>query len=223
MTTKTSLFTEDSLLDDNFDPTQFPDELEASLAHLGTTPALRRVLDEALDSPRGIRIRFPSWNRAENFRNQLGKFRQVERDKTTKILSPGDPGYGVSVYDALSFNLESNIDLCELEVHWLWQDLLDSNSLPEILSNEARALLPLADFSSLSLDDIRLPPNQWSPMLRSLVSACSITLRNPAGRLLAIHSAPTFSIAFKALRSRIPAAVLIQNFYSKDSIRFETL
>jgi len=59
------------------------------------------VLDQAMDSPNGIRVRVGSRGDAMHFRVRLHKARQLDRDLNCLSRAPDDPEYGISDYDAL--------------------------------------------------------------------------------------------------------------------------
>lgn len=69
---------------------------------------VRRVLDRALQSPKGLSVKLPSKGSAINFRQRCNKLRLLDRDASRATFEPEDPRHGVSPYDALIFSLEED-------------------------------------------------------------------------------------------------------------------
>lgn len=62
---------------------------------------LRALLDSALESSSGIRVKGLSLSKAKQLRQQLHSLRTLERRKSAKAFPLDDPRSGTSAYDAL--------------------------------------------------------------------------------------------------------------------------
>lgn len=60
------------------------------------------VFDRALDSSKGIRLRFDSREEAFFFRGRLHSARKVDRQTNAKTYEPGHPMHGCSPYDEVT-------------------------------------------------------------------------------------------------------------------------
>lgn len=67
---------------------------------------IRSALDQALEAPKGVRIICDSEKAAIRLRQRCQSFRKIDRAQNTKIYQEGDPMWGRSVYDRLSFSLD---------------------------------------------------------------------------------------------------------------------
>ena len=87
-------------------------------------PDVQAAFDKALESPRGVRLTFPTPGKAINFRQRCYKFRLLDRGENSKIYPPGHSHHMTSQYDGLVFTLAANtvtiypggIDTLEMEV-----------------------------------------------------------------------------------------------------------
>lgn len=59
------------------------------------------ALDAALDDPRGGRLRCADYDAAMSLRARLHYARIIKRRESEQTYEPGDPRYGVTVYDTL--------------------------------------------------------------------------------------------------------------------------
>jgi hypothetical protein len=59
------------------------------------------LLDEALESNTGVRIRLEDDDVTEQWRVRLHRARQISRSESKERYQPDDPNYGKSVYDKL--------------------------------------------------------------------------------------------------------------------------
>ncbi len=64
-------------------------------------PDIRAALDRALESAKGVRLRFSDKKSAMTFRGRVHSFRFRDRKENSKIYHDTDPMYGRSVYDPL--------------------------------------------------------------------------------------------------------------------------
>lgn len=62
----------------------------------------RDLMEQALSSPRGIRVRFPNRPAAQSMKNRMATVVTMERKRNTKIYEPDSPLYGKSQYETLS-------------------------------------------------------------------------------------------------------------------------
>ncbi len=67
-----------------------------------------RVLEQAKDSSKGLRLRFRSNTDARNFRQRLYAARDRVRGRARRLYEPEDPMYGKSPYDGLTFFQDPN-------------------------------------------------------------------------------------------------------------------
>lgn len=70
---------------------------------------VREVLDRALTTDRGIRIKLDSHTTANNFKQRCNKLRVMDREQNMSIYEKDHQLYGVSVYDELTINNFENV------------------------------------------------------------------------------------------------------------------
>lgn len=75
---------------------------------------VKEVLERALDSPKGIRVTFETTRAAVDFRRRANTYRKQERERSVKLYAPGDPLYGVSIYDKYILRLVDSVIYIEL-------------------------------------------------------------------------------------------------------------
>ena len=76
---------------------------------------VKEILDQALETPKGIRVSFPTEGAAIDFRRRANSFRKQDRERSTQLYSRGDPLYGVSLYDKLVLRLNKNDSILFIE------------------------------------------------------------------------------------------------------------
>lgn len=69
-------------------------------------PDIRAALDKALESEKGVRLRFPDAKAAMTFKGRVHSLRYLDRRENRKIYPLGDPMHGHSVYDPLMVKSE---------------------------------------------------------------------------------------------------------------------
>lgn len=74
------------------------------------------ILDKAIDSPRGIRLRFATEGAARHFRTRLHKARQINRLDNAETYDPSHALHGRSEYDPLTVKLRPNGEGWVLEI-----------------------------------------------------------------------------------------------------------
>lgn len=73
--------------------------------------------DQALDDEKGIRVRIPTMNDAIRLRMRMNYARRLDRDDNRLVFEPGDPLYGKSIYDRLTFRICTDIKTRTIWVH----------------------------------------------------------------------------------------------------------
>jgi hypothetical protein len=63
------------------------------------------AFDRALETPKGIKIPCVSRGHAIRLRQRFNYCRYLDRDRSKDIYQPGDPMYGLSVYDTLELRI----------------------------------------------------------------------------------------------------------------------
>lgn len=69
---------------------------------------IRGALDQALASPKGVRLRFPDKPAATTFKGRVHTFRFQDRKENKKIYPEDHPMHGRSAYDPLMVKTEPN-------------------------------------------------------------------------------------------------------------------
>ena len=69
---------------------------------------LKGLLDKALMTEKGLRVRFETYGKAVQFRHKLNHFRKIDRRESTKIYMKGDPLFGKTIYDKLEFRVHGD-------------------------------------------------------------------------------------------------------------------
>lgn len=78
---------------------------------------IRGALDKALESAKGVRLRFPDEQAAMTFKGRFHSFRSLDRKENKKIYDEGHPMWGRSAYDPLMAKTvdEKTIAIIKLE------------------------------------------------------------------------------------------------------------
>lgn len=63
----------------------------------------RDLMERALGSKNGIRVRFKDRAQAQSMKNRCTSVISLDRKKSRKIFQPDEPGYGTCPYDQLTF------------------------------------------------------------------------------------------------------------------------
>ncbi len=66
------------------------------------------LLDQALESEKGVRITCDSKGMATNLRQRLYKARQLDQKQNAESYPKGEPLHGRSVYDRLTVTVDEN-------------------------------------------------------------------------------------------------------------------
>ena len=66
---------------------------------------IREMLDRALQSERGLRVKLKTKGAGNNLRQRASYFRQLDRRENKKVYPEGDPMHGRSAYDVLILKL----------------------------------------------------------------------------------------------------------------------
>ena len=80
-------------------------------SNIATYEDCRRVMDQALEAERGIRVTLSSKGQAVHFRQRCYKFRTLDRERSHNLYPQGDPRRNTSVYDVLKIDLAENFVL----------------------------------------------------------------------------------------------------------------
>lgn len=78
--------------------------MPATKSHIAY-PQSREVMQQALESPKGVRLSFSSEKAAKAFRFNCYTVRKRDREQLMKTLPVEHPNWGLSPFDALSFDL----------------------------------------------------------------------------------------------------------------------
>lgn len=71
-------------------------------------PTARALLERALESPRGIKVPFPTEGKAMAMRQQCYTVRTRDRARTRKIYDEDSPMFDTSQFDGLEMYIEEN-------------------------------------------------------------------------------------------------------------------
>jgi hypothetical protein len=66
---------------------------------------IRELFDRALMSERGLRVRLKTKGAANNLRQRMSYYRQLDRRENKKVYTENDPMHGRSQYDILILKL----------------------------------------------------------------------------------------------------------------------
>lgn len=81
---------------------------------------IRKVLDRALETEKGVQLRFPDEQAAMTFKGRVHSVRYLDRKENKKIYGLDDPMHGRSVYDGLmtktGIKKDGTKDLCLVAV-----------------------------------------------------------------------------------------------------------
>lgn len=165
-------------------------------------PRVRALLDEAVQSPRGIVALYDNWSTAERVRANIYKIREMQRRESRKMYpDPLDPSHGVSTYDGLAFWLRSTVARKTLNVHFHSAEELDE----------------------LSALDLLEPVGKREENQDLFPGKCvTLTLETPQG-IATISHAPSFKVAWEILRLDFPTELIIENGYSLDGMNIRQL
>jgi hypothetical protein len=75
---------------------------------INSYPDIRKVLDQAMTSAKGLRLRFPTHEESVLFKGRVHSFRSIDRKENRKIYPEHHPMYGRSVYDPLMVKTEDS-------------------------------------------------------------------------------------------------------------------
>lgn len=159
-------------------------------------PRVRALLDEALQSERGISIDLPTWREAENIRFSAYKLRNSLRRESMKLLTPDHPNYGIGVYDGLSMWISSALSGGDLRVTFDNGAQVDG---PEFKIGRRGEN---TDFYSGEIVTVEVTTSQ---------------------RKVIVQSAPSFREAWAIIRADFPATLIIENGYSLDHLNINVL
>lgn len=78
---------------------------------------IRGALDRALESVKGVRLKFPDERAAFTFKGRVHSFRYLDRKENKKIYAdPDHPMHGRSVYDPLMVKTEDPVTVCVIKL-----------------------------------------------------------------------------------------------------------
>jgi hypothetical protein len=84
---------------------------------------IRGALDKALESEKGVRLRFPDAKAAMTFKGRVHSLRFLDRKENKKIYPPDDPMHGRSVYDPLMVKTEDPVTVAIVKLEGVEFDL----------------------------------------------------------------------------------------------------
>lgn len=79
--------------------------------------AQRKYLDRALQSRKGLRLRFEDLRTAQAFRIRCYNLKKLDRKNNNKIYPTTDPMHNASAYDGLVISLESRDGIVQILIH----------------------------------------------------------------------------------------------------------
>lgn len=110
------------------------------------------LLDRAIADPKGIKVKFGSYDDAFNFRLRIHSARRIDRTENREMYSEGHPMYGRSVYDQITCRIRrfdegawlrlERIDAREFEV----ESLSEAPEEPELaltMSPSIQVVVPI--------------------------------------------------------------------------------
>ena|SRR5258706_8723513 len=65
-------------------------------------------LDKAIEDDKGVRVPLGEWAKANFFRMRCHQARSITKKDNREIYQPGDPQYGVSIYDVITIRLKED-------------------------------------------------------------------------------------------------------------------
>lgn len=65
------------------------------------------LLSQAVEDPRGVRLRVEDYDKAMHERSRIHYCRTLHRRESTLIYEPGDPMYGKSQYDIITIRIKN--------------------------------------------------------------------------------------------------------------------
>lgn len=68
------------------------------------------LMEKALEDEKGVRVCMNTEDKATFFRMRCHTARQLHRKDNMQIYKPGDPMYGASIYDKLTFRIKEDED-----------------------------------------------------------------------------------------------------------------
>lgn len=86
-------------------------------------PDIRSALDRALESAKGVRLKFPDQKAAMTFRGRVHSLRFLDRKENKKIYAEDHPMYGRSVYDPLMVKTEDATTVAIIKLEGVEFDL----------------------------------------------------------------------------------------------------
>lgn len=159
-------------------------------------PRLRALLDRALESEKGISVRYDSWDTATVVRRNIYKIRDMQRAQSRKTYpDPENPGHGISAYDGLVIWLRSSISRRDMTVTF--------HNVDEILKWEN-----IHEPVGKRMEDEDLFPGR----------CCTVR----AGDTL-VEYAPSFKEAWNIIRRDHPCDLIIESGYTLEGLKITTL
>lgn len=85
------------------------------------------LMDRGIDDTKGVRVWFGNGDKARDnaffFRMRCHQARKLVREDSTRMYEPGDPAYGVSIYDSLTFRVKQD----ESDDWWVYAEKTELN------------------------------------------------------------------------------------------------
>jgi len=102
------------------------------------------LLEKAITDPKGIRVKFASFEDATLFRLRLHTARKIDRAENMEIYQHGDAMFGRSVYDGLVMRIRRVNNLDWTEGAWLRMERIDAREFEfeSLASEEEISLQP---------------------------------------------------------------------------------
>jgi hypothetical protein len=88
-------------------------------------PECYDAFEQARESPKGIRLRFDSEEKAKTFRARMNYARRVDRKDNLTLYSPDDPLHGRSAYDPYRVTIKKDTE----GFHWVYVEPMSIDTI----------------------------------------------------------------------------------------------
>ena len=168
-------------------------------------PRLRAILDEAIASPHGISVAYPTWATAERVRASMYKIRTMQRTVARKTFpDPEHPSHGVSSYDGIMFWLRSTISRKDIKVRFHSKEEIDKHEM-------------------FVGDLYPEPTNKRDEKADLFPGKCvTVTVTTSAGEAI-IEYASSYKVAWELLRRDFPCDLILENGYTLENLEITQL
>ena len=189
-------------------------------------PRLRAILDEAIQTERGVIVHYDTWTTAELVRAQMYKIRDMQRRQARKTYpDPEHPSYNVSAYDGLTFWLRSSVKRTNMTVHFHNEEAIEKYLTKQGRKQEL-ANQPPADALAVSIvgDLVSEPESKKDEKSNLFPGECvTVSVETEDDKVITVSFAPNFQTAWRLIRNDFPCDLVIENGYSLTDVNFTVL